>query len=60
MPKPLDFCYQKGDIATPGGDWEFVSKLYFKGKELEVDEYLDYSGKASTVEIYRKDGAIIK
>jgi len=55
VPKPIDFCYQKGDIATPDGDWEFVSKMYFKAKELEVDEYLDYSGK----EIYRKDGTII-
>jgi hypothetical protein len=60
VPKPIDFCYQKGSIATPDGDWEFVSKLYFKGKELEVDEYLDNSGKASTVEIYRKSGTIIK
>ena len=60
VPKPLDFCYQKGSIATPDGDWEFVSKLYFKGKELEVDEYLDNSGKASTVQIYRKGGTIIK
>ena len=60
MPKSIDFCYQKGSIATPDGDWEFVSKLYFKGKELEVDEYLDNSGKASTVQIYRKGGTIIK
>ena len=60
VPKPIDFCYQKGSIATPDGDWEFVSKLYFKGKELEVDEYLDNSGKASTVQIYRKGGTIIK
>jgi len=59
VPIPIDFCYQKGDIATPDGDWEFVSKVYFKAKELEVNEYLDYSGKASTVNIYRKDGTII-
>ena len=59
VPRPIDFCYQNGDIATPNGDWEFVSKVYFKAKELEVSQYLDYSGKASTFEIYRKDGTII-
>lgn len=59
VPRPIDFCYQNGDIATPNGDWEFVSKVYFKAKELEVSQYLDYSGKASTIEIYRKDGTII-
>lgn len=59
VPRPIDFCYQNGDIATPNGDWEFVSKVYFKAKELEVSQYLDYSGKSSTVEIYRKDGTII-
>jgi hypothetical protein len=60
VPRPIDFCYQNGDIATPNGDWEFVSKVYFKAKALEVSQYLDYSGKASTVEIYRKDGTILK
>lgn len=59
VPKPGDFCYQNGDIGTPKGEWEIVSKVYFKGKELEVYEYLDNSGKAATVEIYRKDGSII-
>jgi len=59
VPRPIDFCYQNGDIATPNGDWEFVSKVYFKAKELEVSQYLDYRGKASTFEIYGKDGTII-
>ena len=59
-PTPIDFCYQKGYIVTPDGDWEFVSKVYFKDIELEIGEYLDYNGKASTVEIYRKGGTIIK
>ena len=59
VPKPTDFCYQGGDIETPSGVWFFVSKVYFKGKELDVDEYLDNIGKSSTVEIYRKDGSII-
>ena len=58
-PKPEDFCFQNGDIGTPEGDWDIVSKVYFKGNELEVFEHLDNSGKASTVEIYRKNGLII-
>ena len=59
LPKPTDFCYQKGDIKTPDGDWKFVSKLFFKGEELEVDEYLDYTSKSSTIQIFRKDNTVI-
>ena len=57
--KPIDFCYQKGDIKTPDGDWKFVSKLFFNGEELEVDEYLDYTSKSSTIQIFRKDNTVI-
>ena len=59
LPKSTDFCYQKGDIKTPDGDWKFVSKLFFKGEELEVDEYLDYTSKSSTIQIFRKDNTVI-
>ena len=59
LPKSTDFCYQKGDIKTPDGDWEFVSKLYFKSEELEVDEYLDYTSKSSTIQIFQKDNTVI-
>lgn len=55
LPTPKDFCYLSGDIGTPDGDWDFVSKVYFKGKELEVYDHLDNRGKSSTVEIYRKN-----
>lgn len=59
VPTAKDFCLQHGDIATPDGDWDFISKVFYKGKELEVYDHLDNRGKASTVEIYRKDGTTI-
>jgi hypothetical protein len=59
QPTPNDFCYQNGDIGTPDGDWDFISKIYFKGKELEVYDHLDNRGKAATVEIYRKNDPTI-
>ena len=59
VPTAKDFCLQNGDIGTPDGDWDFISKVFFKGKELEVYDHLDNRGKASTVEIYRKDGSTI-
>ena len=59
VPTAKDFCVQHGDIGTPDGDWDFISKVFFKGKELEVYDHLDNSGKASTVEIYRKNNPTI-
>ena len=59
VPKAKDFCVQHGDIGTPDGDWDFISKVFHKGKELEIYDHLDNSGKSSTVEIYRKDGLTI-
>jgi hypothetical protein len=60
IPTPKDFCLLDGMIETPDGDWDFVSKIFFKGKELEMTEHLDNNGKASTIEIYTRDGQIIK
>jgi hypothetical protein len=59
VPTPKDFFYLPGDIATPEGDFDFISKIFFKGKELEIDNYLDSSGKASTAQIFAKDGKTI-
>jgi len=59
VPTAKDFCVQNGDIGTPDGDWDFISKVFYKGKELEVYDHLDNRGKASTVEIYRKYGSTI-
>ena len=59
VPTPKDFCFLNGDIGTPEGDWDFVSKYFFKNQLLEVYDHLDNTGKASTMEIYRKDGTIM-
>ena len=56
VPTPKDFTYTVGNIETPDGDWDFISKILFKGQELEVTDWLDNSGKASTVVIFTSDG----
>lgn len=60
MPKASDFSLMGGVIETPEGEWDFISRVFFKDKELLVDNYLDNSGKSSTLEIYTSDDDIIK
>ena len=59
VPTPQDFCVLGGGIETPEGEWDIISKYFYKGQLLEVDDHLDNSGKASTMEIYTKDGDLI-
>jgi len=59
LPKPKDFTYRSGSIGTPEYDLDFVAQLFFKGKLIEPIDYLDNSGKASTLEIFRKDGTSV-
>lgn len=59
VPTEKDFTYTTGSIVTPEGDWDFIDKIFFKGQELEIVDYLDNSGKASTVKIYTHDDRII-
>ena len=59
LPKPEDFTYRGGSIGTPEYDLDFVAQLFFKGKLIEPIDYLDNSGKASTLEIFRKDGTSV-
>ena len=59
VPTPQDFCVLGGGIETPEGEWDIISKYFYKGQLLEVDDHLDNSGKASTMEIYTKDGDFI-
>lgn len=64
-PTAKDFYYSSGCIETPDGDWDYIESIYYKQndntyKELEVYEYGDNMGKASTVIIYRKDGTSIE
>jgi hypothetical protein len=60
VPTPQDFCVLGGSIETPEGEWDIISKYFYKGELLEVEDHLDNSGKASTMEIYTKDGDVIK
>jgi len=59
VPTAKDFCFLNGDVGTPEGDWDFISKYFYKGQLLEVYDHLDNTGKATTAEIYTKDGNII-
>jgi hypothetical protein len=60
IPNPKDFTFTTGSIETPNGDWDFIDKIFYKGEELEVVDWLDNSGKSSTLEIFTHDDRIIK
>ena len=55
IPTAKDFYYTNGCIETNDGDWDIIDKFFFKGTELDAEFNGDTTGKASTVEIYRKD-----
>ena len=60
VPSSKDFTYTTGCIETPNGDWDFIDKIFYKGEELEIVDWLDNSGKSSTLEIFTHDDRIIK
>lgn len=55
VPVATDFTYSSGSIGTPDGDWDFIDTVFFKGQPLEILDYSDNSGKASTSVIYSYD-----
>ena len=59
LPKTSDFSLMGGTVDTPEGDWDFISRVFFKDKELEPEDYLDNYGKAATLEIYTSGGETI-
>lgn len=59
VPTSSDFSLMGGTIETPEGEWDFISRVFFKDQELEAEDYLDNRGKAATVELYTKDGNTI-
>ena len=59
VPTAKDFSLQGGTVETPDGDWDFVSRVFFKDQELEAEDYLDSRGKAASLEIYTHDGRTI-
>jgi len=54
-PTVKDFLFSGNCIEAPNNDWDFIEELYFKGKELEVTDYLNNTGKASTIELCTLD-----
>jgi len=52
IPKPEDFSFSLGSIGTPDGDWDFISEIYYKDEALEIQDYLDSTGKSSTAEMF--------
>jgi len=59
LPKTSDFSLMGGIVETPEGDWDFISRVFFKDIELEPEDYLDNYGKAATLEIYTSGGETI-
>jgi hypothetical protein len=59
LPKTSDFSLMGGTVETPEGDWDFISRVFFKDIELEPEDYLDNYGKAATLEIYTIGGKTI-
>lgn len=59
VPDASDFTYSTGSIDTPEGDYDFINQIFFKGQPLEIEDYLDNSGKASSVMIFTLDGDTI-
>ena len=60
VPSSKDFTFTTGCIETPNGDWDFIDKIFYKGKELEIVNWLDNSGKSSTLEIFTHDDRSLK
>jgi hypothetical protein len=52
IPTPLDFAFSSGEIETPEGDYDFIDKIFFKSKELEILDNLDNTCKAVTVNLW--------
>ena len=54
LPLPTDFSALGGMVETPDSYYEYVENLYFKGSKIEETDFLDSSGKAMTVKLYKK------
>jgi hypothetical protein len=59
VPVASDFTYSSGSIDTPDGDYDFIDQVFFKGNPLEIEDYIDNWGKASSCMIYTLDGDTI-
>ena len=53
IPTVEDFTYCNGSVDFPDGDWDYIDRIYFKGKEIEPSDFLDNSGKSSQLKIFK-------
>lgn len=56
VPVASDFTVSSGSIDTPDGDYDFIDQVFFKGEPLEIEDYLDNTGKASSCMMFTLDG----
>lgn len=54
-PNPKDFTVIAGSIDTPDGDWDYCDRFFYKGKELEIVDWLDNNGKGSRAFLFTKE-----
>lgn len=59
LPTNKDFSIMDGSIETPEGDFNFISRIFFKNQELNPENYLDNNHKSETIKLYTKDGIVI-
>jgi len=59
IPKPIDFSVIGDSIGSPVGDFGYISRIFFKDKQLEIGDWLDNSGKGMSMYIFTKDNRII-
>lgn len=45
VPKPEDFAVTSGIVEMIDAEYDFIEDVYFKGKKLEIVEWLDNKGK---------------
>ena len=48
-----EFAFCHGSVDFPDGDWDYIDRIFFKGKEIEPSDFLDNWGKSSQVDIHR-------
>jgi hypothetical protein len=53
VPTIEDFTFCTGSVDFPDGDWDYIDRIFYKGEVLEPVDYLDSTGKSSTVNIFK-------
>ena len=53
IPKPKDFAIMGNFIDTPIGDYDIIEDIYFKGKKVEIDEWIGGDGKGFNIDYFK-------